>query len=109
MQSPHLTLARTTSEVPSPRSAGGYALVQRFVWVARIRRAAVDGMGEGWEGEWVLEAEGTKEGRQRILNSFSGNQSVLWTCEIVKDRTGGKKVWFKSVFSFFFFFLIVLS
>ena len=59
-------------------------------------------IGEGWYGYWVLETEGTREGRQALLDWLGGEYAGPpreW--ELVRERSGvGKKdskgtVWLK--------------
>ncbi|EIW83944.1 hypothetical protein CONPUDRAFT_163202 [Coniophora puteana RWD-64-598 SS2] len=100
---PELTLTQTTMRVRSPHSLGGYAMVKKWVWIARswigvgvgVRSvAATEAMGSGWRGEWVLEGEGTKEGRGVLLKCLkgeeAGEQRYVW--EMVKERSGGGKL-----------------
>lgn len=102
-----LTLSNVRSRVASPHSPGGYAIVKKYIWLARIpyvgphsRTAAGNALGEGWQGEWVLEAEGTKEGHQSLLDAVKASedgttQRGLW--EVVRDKSGSGRIWMRYV------------
>jgi len=120
---PQLTLIHSSSKVPSPHSPKGYALVKKFAWTARIVRMqpSTQGMvaaassalafpsavqsgpldeqeielGDGWYGEWILEYEGTKEGKQVLLDALSGKKLGKRTWELVREKSGGGKIWLK--------------
>jgi hypothetical protein len=52
------------------------------------------GMTTGWMGEWVMEAEGTTEGRRELLQCLRGNGSRKeW--EIVREKSGGGRIWLR--------------
>lgn len=113
----HLALTHVRTRVTSPHSPLGYAVVKKYMWVARIpyvgpesRTEAGWALGEGWRGEWVLEAEGTKEGRMSLLEAVkgrpvaaSGNKDGarvvtprgLW--EVVRDKCGAGRLWMRCV------------
>ena len=100
-----LTLTHVRTRVSSPHSPGGYAIVKKYIWLARIPYVgprsgteAGEALGEGWQGEWVLEAEGTKEGRQSLLDAVRASadgttQRGLW--EVVRDKSGGGRIWMR--------------
>ena len=95
---PQLTLIYSTSKVPSPHSPKGYALVKKYAWIARVVRLGrgdEDNIGEGWFGEWTLEGEGTREGRQVLLDALAGRQMDRKVWELVREKSGGGKLWFK--------------
>ncbi|KAK0450263.1 hypothetical protein EV421DRAFT_2016414, partial [Armillaria borealis] len=97
------------TRVPSPHSRGGVAVVRKWVWIARVWRGGlhydavgkVNGagsgfgasMGIGWEGEWVIEGDGTKEGRQALLDCLNGEYTTHRECEFVREKSGGGRVW----------------
>ncbi|KAI1796863.1 hypothetical protein LXA43DRAFT_878476 [Ganoderma leucocontextum] len=106
-----LKLVRAPARVPSPHSPGGFAVVRKYMWRARIplvgpgsgTEAGVE-LGRGWCGEWVLEAEGTPEGRQTLVdalgargrtNAYGLRRRDQW--EIVREKSGGGRVWFKML------------
>jgi hypothetical protein len=92
---PQFTLARTIAKVPSPHSPNGRAMVKRYAWTARVRRqGSNEQLGEGWMGEWILEGEGTREGKQVLLNCLKGcGEQRVW--ELVMEKSGGGRVWLK--------------
>lgn len=101
---PHLqlTLSHVPTRVRSPHSPSGYALVRKYVWIARLPyvgpgAGAAAGLGKGWQGEWMLEGEGTREGRQSLLDALSGGPGLTrrgkW--EIVRDKSGSGRLWMK--------------
>jgi len=101
---PQLTLVHATSKVPSPHSPKGHALVKRFAWTARVVRLRMGDegdVGEGWFGEWVLEYEGTKEGKQTLLDALGGRALGRREWELVREKSGGGKLWLRYVFLFF--------
>ncbi|CDO70658.1 hypothetical protein BN946_scf184756.g25 [Trametes cinnabarina] len=104
---PDLQLTNVATRVPSPHSPTGFALVRKYMWLARIAyvgpgSATEAGMalGKGWWGEWVLEAEGTREGRQSLVDALSGatngpglRQRGQW--QVVREKSGGGRLWLK--------------
>ena len=108
---PKFELVALLTKVRSPKSPGGYAMVRRYKWIAAINgiKAAVSGdleVGNGWlTDEWVLEADGTVEGR-RMLDSLLSSPGAYvasdwargdWVWEIDKQRSNPSKTWFRSV------------
>ncbi|KAI0671790.1 hypothetical protein C8Q78DRAFT_1030874 [Trametes maxima] len=107
IQEPEMQLANITTRVPSPHSPSGYAIVRKYMWLARIPyvgpgSATEAGMalGRGWHGEWILEAEGIREGRQALIDALSGKtngpglrQRGQW--EVVREKSGGGRLWLK--------------
>lgn len=100
---PHIfSLMRETRAVVAPRksgasSAGGDAesprkhKINRFVWVARVECAR-------WGSEWLIEAEGTKEGREYIENALEDSRrGVERQWEVSRDRTGRGRVYIRRV------------
>ncbi|KAI0690157.1 hypothetical protein BC835DRAFT_1281482 [Cytidiella melzeri] len=102
---PSLALSNVRTRVASPHSPLGYAVVKKYMWLARIphvgpqsRTEAGPALGEGWRGEWVLEAEGTKEGRQSLLDAVNAGSNGttprgLW--EVVRDKSGAGRLWMR--------------
>ena len=102
-----LKLVNVATRVPSVQSPSGFALVRKYMWLARIAYVgpgsgteAGMALGRGWQGEWVLEAEGTKEGRQALVEALSNGtvgpgltKRALW--EVVREKSGGGRLWLK--------------
>jgi len=98
---PRMTLVYASSKVRSPHSPGGYATAKKYMWVvsvmrlARTRLAEADAIGEGWIGEWVLEGEGTREGRQMLIDYINGAMIEKREWELVREKSGGGRIWLK--------------
>ncbi|VDB98725.1 unnamed protein product [Peniophora sp. CBMAI 1063] len=94
---PQFALQRLTLDVPSPNSPRGIARTHRFAWLATLPPAHRENLGEGWQGEWVLEGEGTPEGRARLLDAVSGaiNRAQEW--EMVPEKTTASRLWLRLV------------
>jgi hypothetical protein len=95
---PQLTLIHSSTKVRSPHSPRGYAIVKKHAWTARVvrMRTGDEGeMGDGWFGEWVLEGEGTREGKQVLLDALSGCDMGVGEWELVREKSGGGKLWLK--------------
>jgi len=70
------------------------------MWIARARVGMGfmdidDGLGEGWRGEWVLEADGTQEGRQTLVDCISGLSGETFVWELVREKSGGGRIWIR--------------
>jgi hypothetical protein len=108
-ETPQMTLVTSTMKVRSPHSMGGSAIVKKWVWLARVWRGGANGsgmpsqlgtrngmdIGIGWEGEWILEWEGTKEGRQVLLDCLRGTSPVAREWEFVREKSGGGRIWLR--------------
>ncbi|KAK0193854.1 hypothetical protein F5146DRAFT_1134644 [Armillaria mellea] len=110
---PQLRLVHTQIRVPSPHSRGGVAVVKKWIWIARVWRGGLHydavgkmngagsgfgaSMGIGWEGEWVIEGDGTKEGRQALLDCLNGEYTTHRECELVREKSGGGRVWLRML------------
>ncbi|OBZ72481.1 hypothetical protein A0H81_07642 [Grifola frondosa] len=89
------------------RTPPGCAVVKKYVWIARVPYVgpgsvteAGMALGRGWFGEWVLEAEGTPEGKQSLIDALNGStnrpgfrQREQW--QIVRDKSGGGRLWMR--------------
>ena len=105
-----------STRVASPQSPLGFAMAKKYMWLARIPNAGytptvvapVEGLaggsaeslmpGDGWKGEWVLEAEGTKEGRHNLIDSLQAGENGetkrgMW--EVLKEKSGRGRIWMK--------------
>ena len=101
---PEMTLVYTSSKVKSPHSPAGYATVKKYMWVASVMRLArtefsrfgdAEAIGEGWKGEWILEGEGTREGRHILIDCIRGCETEKREWEFVREKSGGGKIWLK--------------
>ncbi|KAG2017780.1 hypothetical protein CC2G_007261 [Coprinopsis cinerea AmutBmut pab1-1] len=95
---PQLTLIHSTRKVRSPHSPNGFAMVRKWSWIARVvrLRTEADGeMGEGWFGEWILEGEGTPEGKQLLLDALKGHELGHREWELVREKSGSGKLWLR--------------
>lgn len=96
-EEPELSLARLPIRVHSPHSPNGVARIRKYQWLARVVSHVRPGLGEGWHGEWILEGEGTKEGRQSLLEALSGNVNVKRVWELVMERCNSTRIWLRCV------------
>ncbi|PFH53171.1 hypothetical protein AMATHDRAFT_138238 [Amanita thiersii Skay4041] len=104
---PEMRLMNTTIRVQSPHSPSGYALVKKHAWTMRLLRTQTipssetcqssQCLGDGWLGEWILEGEGTKEGKQTLIDCVCGRTVDQMQWEVVRDRTGGGRIWLRLV------------
>ena len=94
-EKPELSLVLLPTRVPSPHSPNGFARIRKYLWIALLRPHVRPGLGEGWHGEWILEGEGTKEGRQSLINALSGDVKREW--ELVMERCSSTRIWLRSV------------
>ena len=92
---PSMDLVRITSCVSS---TAGRMRVGQFVWLARV---AVGRADSGWEGEWVVEVEGTPEGRRMLESALEGGKEAVW--EVVLEKCGEGSIWLKCVLFLFSF------
>ncbi|TEB25173.1 hypothetical protein FA13DRAFT_1756658 [Coprinellus micaceus] len=84
---PQLTLVNGSKKVKSPHSPNGFAMVKKYSWIARV----------GWFGEWVLEGEGTPEGKLLLINALKGHNLGHREWELVREKSGGGKLWLRYV------------
>ena len=96
-EQPELSLAHLPTRVHSPHSPNGFARIRKYQWLARVAPHVRPGLGEGWHGEWILEGEGTKEGRQSLLEALSGNVNVKRVWELVMERSTPTRIWLRCV------------
>ncbi|KAK7033227.1 MIF4G/MA4-domain-containing protein [Favolaschia claudopus] len=96
---PQFTLGSLLTTVRSPHSPTGYAQVKKPMWTARVYKqiAQDEEAGLGWQGEWVLEGEGTREGQRVLLDCLRGVRGPLrqWQLpsrkELRKQERAGAK------------------
>ncbi|KAJ7903417.1 hypothetical protein B0H14DRAFT_2427223 [Mycena olivaceomarginata] len=99
---PQLTLVSLSTKVRSPHSPTGYALVKKPVWTARVWRqvAQDDEIGLGWQGEWVLEGEGTPEGQKALVDCLRGVRGPLREWQLVREKSSGDSLYFRLIKTF---------
>ncbi|EJU04840.1 hypothetical protein DACRYDRAFT_20460 [Dacryopinax primogenitus] len=96
------TLQASIMTLPPPHLG---ANVKIQVWRARITvpgdmivypNDSMQGtyIGPGWAGEWVVEADGTKEGLSALMDAEEGGERV-W--EVVKGRSRPGRVWLRLI------------
>lgn len=98
---PQLTLVYSSTKVKGP---SGYYSVKKYMWVAKVTRLARtnlatfgegEAIGEGWKGEWVLEGEGTSEGKQVLIDCIRGCETEKRKWEFIREKSGGGRIWIK--------------
>ncbi|KAG6334412.1 hypothetical protein ID866_4681 [Astraeus odoratus] len=98
---PELSLVRSSYRVPC-HLPGGAAMALKYMWIARARVGmgfldVDDGLGEGWRGEWVLEADGTQEGKQTLTDCLTGASGDEFVWEMTREKSGGGRIWLRLV------------
>lgn len=88
-----VSLTSVTTCVSSPGTKDmGVVKVVRWCWVAKIDATKVfeeDAVSKSsWGGEWVVEAEGTKEGKEALVDAVNG-RVVSGSAALVKEGEGG--------------------
>ncbi|KAF8339555.1 uncharacterized protein EI90DRAFT_2251900 [Cantharellus anzutake] len=91
------------SDVVRTRALGPARIVNRLAWIARFEVYQDDygrdgdgrrvDLGDGWAGEWFLEAEGTPEGMKKLKGALEGKESFLW--RVLLDRCVKGSVWLR--------------
>ena len=90
-QPPMFNHGRVISTVASVMSPTGCVRVNMTAWMAKI-----DGLR--WGGEWILEAEGTKEGKAYLEASItSADVGAEQEWELVREKSGRGRVWLRRV------------
>ncbi|KAJ6609205.1 hypothetical protein B0H10DRAFT_2065038 [Mycena sp. CBHHK59/15] len=99
---PQMRLVSSSTKVRSPHSPTGFALVQKPVWTARVWRqvAQDDDIGLGWQGEWVLEGEGTREGQKVLLDCLRGTKSFFREWHLIREKSNEGRIWFRLIKTF---------
>ncbi|KAF8206289.1 hypothetical protein K438DRAFT_1904995 [Mycena galopus ATCC 62051] len=82
--------------------ANGVCVVKKPMWTARVWKqvAQDDEIGLGWQGEWVLEGEGTREGQKVLLDCLRGVRGPLREWQLVREKSGGDRLWFRLIKTF---------
>lgn len=91
----HYTLTNLTTTIQSPHS--GYTRVNTYAWLASLDAHSHSAMSDGWRGEWVLQGEGTREGKVALQNALRGGQSGEHEYEIVIEKSGNGRLWLRCV------------
>ncbi|KAF8071878.1 hypothetical protein FPV67DRAFT_903159 [Lyophyllum atratum] len=109
-----MRLVHLPAKVPTAHGNGS-ALVRRYKWLARVFvHGPVDAdepeLGAGWQSEWVLEGDGTKEGREALVDWLIGrgrsglgkgkgkgtvDEEWEWEWELVRERCKKGRIWMK--------------
>lgn len=94
------SLANLSSTITSPHSPSGFARVKTFAWLANVEVSphSSTAVSSGWAGEWILQGEGTREGKMALQRAVKGGQDALCTCEVVLDKCGNGKLWLRYVY-----------
>jgi hypothetical protein len=97
-QAPQFSLIRVTETVKMPVKKTGESpetskkhKISKFIWLARVECAR-------WGTEWLIEAEGTKEGRAYIEHALEDSKNGLereW--ELLREKTGRGRVYIKKL------------
>lgn len=101
------SLSSVTSNVVTPHSPGGYARVKTHAWLTSLDAnrycAPSSVMNAGWIGEWILQGEGTPEGRVSLQKALQGGRETECEYEIDLEKSGNGRLWlrFVSIFSCF--------
>ncbi|KAH9002995.1 hypothetical protein EDB86DRAFT_103950 [Lactarius hatsudake] len=94
-EEPELSLVLLPARVRSPHSPNGFARIKKYMWLARLGPHCRPGLGEGWHCEWMLEGEGTKEGRQSIVDALCGDATGEREWELVMEKCTTTRIWLR--------------
>ncbi|KAJ7104035.1 hypothetical protein B0H15DRAFT_808183 [Mycena belliarum] len=96
---PQLTLGSLSTKVRSPHSPTGYAQVKKPMWAARVWKQVGDNeeIGLGWQGEWVLQGDGTREGQKVLLDCLRGVRGPPREWQLVREKCNGDRLWFRLI------------
>jgi hypothetical protein len=99
---PHLTLLLSSTPLHSEQP-GSVLRVKKYTWLTSIFVSTAsclgNKIGEGWAGEWILEAEGTKECKVCLEGALRGEKigvedpQLIW--EVIRERSGDGKLWLR--------------
>jgi len=105
-------------DVLRTRVLGPVRIVNRFAWIARFEmyyherqsgileknggdtssegvRRDKNEFSKGWVGEWIIEADGTPEGRKKLQVALEGRESFLW--RVMLERCAPGVIWLKLI------------
>lgn len=94
---PSFTLSLQSEVLTSPKSQLGRVKVKQYAWLGSVDVRSHQAMGYGWSGEWILQGEGTKEGKQSLVDAVQGGEQSQREWEVVKDKCGNGRLWLKLV------------
>ena len=94
---PELSLVHLPDRVRSPNSPSGFARIKKYMWLARLRPRSHPDFGDGWQCAWILEGDGTKEGRQSILDALRGDASGEREWELIMEKCTTARIWLRFV------------
>jgi len=93
-------MVNVNTKVKSPNAPSGCVDVTKWVWTATLSISHfhfIPEIGQGWCGQWVLEADGTSEARQHLWDVLTNRLvpagPTLW--ELVKEKSGNGTVWLR--------------
>ena len=87
---PMFTHGRVTSTVASVMSPTGRVRVNLTAWIAKIETLR-------WGAEWILEAEGTKEGKAFLETAIASDVSGGQEWELVREKCVRGRIWLRRV------------
>jgi len=100
---PQLAMLNVNAKVKSPNAPSGCVDVTKWVWTATLPIDAhphlqfTPEIGQGWCGQWVLEAEGTSEARQHLwdilTNRLVSAGPTEW--ELIREKSGNGTIWLR--------------
>ena len=96
-EEPELSLVLLPARVRSPPSPNGFARIKKYMWLARLPPHSRPDFGDGWQCEWILEGEGTKEGRQSILDALCGDENGGREWELIMEKCTTARIWLRYV------------
>ena len=93
------SISPVATRVASPQTPGGFARVRTYAWIASfdVNPSLGSPINSGWAGEWVLQGEGTPEGKIALQDALRGGQETEHEYEIMIENCGAGKLWLRSV------------
>jgi len=97
-------MLNVNAKVKSLIAPTGRVDVTKWVWTATL---TIDNhphphfapeIGQGWYGQWVLEAEGTSEAKQQLWDILTNRlvpaRPTQW--QLLRERSGNGTIWLRS-------------